>query len=119
MTGPARTNYPSVKSIPNRPILLYLPYRASSLWSVVSAATSARLRARASSTLAAAATGSKHVVRFLIKAGVDVDRKDDNGKTALCYATEDLHSKACRKICSMLIDAGADGKIAGWKEVHE
>ena len=52
----------------------------------------------------ASANGHESIVRALLDAGADKDAKDDEGSTALTWASESGHESIVRA----LLDAGAD-----------
>ena len=54
--------------------------------------------------IGAAGNGNIRILKLMLKTGVDVNRRDSDGNTALTLAAEHGHSEAMR----VLIEAGAD-----------
>ncbi|MGB3799707.1 MAG: ankyrin repeat domain-containing protein, partial [Lewinella sp.] len=59
----------------------------------------------------AANEGQLEIVRYLLGQGVEVDERDEGGRTALAYAASEGQSDVVR----LLIDAGADPEITDWE----
>jgi ankyrin repeat protein len=61
--------------------------------------------------LAALSNHDRVLERFLSKTGIDVEAKDEAGRTALYWASD----LGCDKIVQLLLDRGADVNTQGWE----
>ena len=77
--------------------------RSGKVWRVPAFPWTAPVYVRSDSLIAAAQINSLPVVKILIKSGVDVNKRDQNGKSALDYAKENKN----QAMIDALIEAGA------------